>query len=198
MRATVPVLCLAVLGSTTACQVGWSERVTGVGVGGAAGGLLASAVGAGTGGIVLGVAAGAAAGYIIGDWIADQRERGDYVASADGKPCGTPCAAAGGGAPRSRVMGASGSLPEPGPDRAGARREYEAGRRAATAAAAIAHYEEASRLDPSAPEPHNARGLVLLYGGDGAGARDAFVRSLAADAAYAPAARNLARLDAAK
>ena len=176
-----------------ACRLDWSERMTGTMIGAGAGalasGLLGSAVGSTAGGAVLGAAAGGAAGYIIGDYIADKRERECGCEQAQ-EPAPAPaplaqCEAARGGSGAAR-----------GGARAAARREYEAGRHSATADEAISHYEQAIRLDPSAPEPYNAKGLVLLYGNRKDEARRAFAQALSADPSYKPAEANLRRLGA--
>jgi hypothetical protein len=198
MRSIPAALAVAALVATPACQM--NERVTGT-IAGAAGGmlvggLLGSAVGSTPAGIILGGIAGGAAGYIWGDWIADQRERA--CAPTAPAPCaapsyGQPYAYASGRAPQT-VAGARGSVAE---DRALARDAFEAGRRATTPAAALAHYDRAIRLDPTRPEPHNAQGLVYLFQGRKGEAGQAFRRALAADSGYAPARENLRKLSGA-
>jgi len=226
-RARV-LLAPTLLLSLGGCAVNWSERTTGTAIGavggGVAGGLLGSAVGSTVGGAILGSAAGAAAGYIIGDYLADRRERNAWSG-------GTPTA----NAPRPPSQRTRGYgdpedsappsdlgpvVPAPAEDvvarsapgdavpvaasetrasrHAAARREYEAGRRSKTDAEALAHYDAAMRIDPSRPEPHNARGLVLLHMGRRADARRAFAQSVAVDPSYAAARANLDRLDRAR
>jgi hypothetical protein len=209
MRSTAPLLAAALLVVTPACQM--NERVTGtiIGAGGGlvVGGLLGSAVGATAAGMVLGAAAGGAAGYIWGDWKADQRERqcgspcapapspcaapGYAYEDAGPSPCGVPPYADEGVPAAPSVAGARGSVADP---KGGAAAAYETGRRATSPAAAIAAYDSAIRLDPARPEPHNAKGLVLLFQGRKAEARRAFEGALAADPGYAPARENLKKL----
>ena len=186
------------------CNLSFDERVTGtaigVGAGALAGGLLGTAVGNTATGAILGAVAGGAAGYIIGDWMADKRERGSSEARArddeyrrgraDAEETAAPAPAP---VPFDAVP-ASGAVAS-APARAEmARREYDQGRSARSAATALSHYDAASRLDPSRPEPHNARGLVLLYDGKRPEARAAFERALSVDPEYAPAAENLRKL----
>ena len=214
-RSTAPVALssFAVLLSTSACRVDWSERTTGAVIGGAGGavvgGLIGSAVGATATGVILGAAAGAAAGYIIGDRIADRRE---------GAPAGAPPPAYARTTrpstddtppelgpvvppPSADVATASLLTPARAPSTVDAReiaaREYEAGLRSATDQEALGHFDAAMRLDAGRPEPHNARGVVLLRMGRRVEARSAFVRSVTLDPSYAPARENLTRLDAA-
>jgi putative PEP-CTERM system TPR-repeat lipoprotein len=63
------------------------------------------------------------------------------------------------------------------------------------ALAAVAALE---RKQPGTALPHNVRGGVLLLKNDTVGARTSFERALQVDAAYFPAAANLARLDLAE
>jgi len=189
-----------------ACHLDVDERMTGtaigVGTGALAGGLLGSAVGSTATGAVLGAVAGGAAGYIIGDWMADRRERGTAQAQARDREFSRGRAEAEATVAPSQspatfdaIPAAGTRPPPPTPERAEmARREYEAGRRATDATSALRHYDAASTFDPSRPEPHNARGLVLLYVGKRAEAKAAFTRSLAVDPGYVPAAENLRKL----
>jgi Flp pilus assembly protein TadD len=62
-----------------------------------------------------------------------------------------------------------------------------------TAVDALRHYDEAIRLDPKAPEPWNAKGLVLLYGDRREEARAAFRQAVTVDPTYKPAQTNLSR-----
>jgi hypothetical protein len=188
MRPTVLVAAAALL-ATPACRIDWSERLTGTGLGAIAGGALGglAAVGGSTAaGIALGGLAGAAAGYIIGDFLADDRER------AAGAPPGAPptpvdprwapedvpasgtatdpasyrVAPVTGGAATSDL----GRPPDPGAfgpaaKGASAREEYDAGRRAPTANEALRRYAAAIRLaravDPSyEPARFNLRRLA--------------------------------------
>lgn len=212
MHRSILLVTSASLLALPGCRLDYDERVTGtaigVGAGVLAGGLLGSAVGSTGTGAVLGALAGGAAGYIIGDWMADKRERGTQQAQARDHEYGRG---------RSEAEETVAPAPVPAPtdapatfdavpasgrraaaataERAAlARREYDAGRRATDATTALGHYEAASRFDPSRPEPHNARGLVLLYAGKKNEARAAFQRSLSVDPAYAPAAENLRKL----
>lgn len=190
------------------CHLDFDERVTGtaigVGAGALAGGLLGTAVGNTATGAILGGVAGGAAGYIIGDWMADKRERGTSQAKARDREYErgrTDAEQTSGPAPATfDAVPASGTHPAPAtaPRAEMARREYEAGRKATDAAAALRHYATASEFDPSRPEPHNARGLVLLYQGNRGAARAAFERALAVDPSYAPASENLRKLGAAR
>ncbi len=208
MRGPVLLLATASLLALPACHLDFDERVTGtaigVGAGALAGGLLGSAVGSTATGAVLGAMAGGAAGYIIGDWMADKRERGTSQAKArdheydrgrsDAEATVAPAPVAFDAVPASGTH-----TPTATAERAEmARREYDAGRRATDATTALGHYDAASRFDPSRPEPHNARGLVLLYEGKQSEARAAFERSLSVDPGYAPAAENLKKAGAAR
>ena len=212
MRRPVLLLTTASLLSLPACHLEFDERVTGtaigVGAGALAGGLLGSAVASTGTGAVLGAIAGGAAGYIIGDWMADKRERGTSQARARDHeyergrseaeetvaPAPAPQPATFDAVPASGAKSATATA-----ERAEmARREYEAGRRATDPTTALGHYDAASRYDPSRPEPHNARGLVLLYQGQKSEARAAFQRSLAVDPGYAPAAENLKKASASR
>ena len=189
MRIVQVALASSLLLLAPACRLDWSERMTGTmigaGAGALAGGLLGSAVGSTAGGAVLGAAAGGAAGCIIGDYLADKRERECACQPQEAAvPAPEPqCEAARGGGP----------APEVG-SRAAAKREYEAGRHSQTADEALSHYDQAIRIDPTAPEPDNAKGLVLLYGNRKDEARQAFRAALAADPSYKPASANLQRL----
>ena len=189
MRASRVVLSLALAAPLPACRLDWSERVTGTmigaGAGALAGGLLGSAVGSTPAGIILGAAAGGAAGYIIGDWMADKRER--ECGCGAPPPCQAP-------SPCEPVSDAArGSAAPAAGAHANAKREYEAGRHSMTASEALSHYDAAIRLDPKAPEPWNAKGLVLLYGDRKDEARAAFRQALAVDPSYTPARTNLTR-----
>lgn len=206
MRTTAFALATVSLFTLQACHLEIDERMTGtaigVGAGALAGGLLGTAVASTGTGAVLGAIAGGAAGYIIGDWMADKRERGTAQANArdheysrglpeaEGTVAPAPAPATFDAIPagRSRAAPATAQRAEM------ARREYEAGRNATDAATALRHYSTASTFDPSRPEPHNARGLVLLYQGKKSDARAAFERSLAVDPGYLPAAENLRKL----
>jgi tetratricopeptide (TPR) repeat protein len=207
MIRPTPILAASLLLATLpGCTLNFDERVTGtaigVGAGALAGGLLGTAVGNTATGAILGGVAGGAAGYIIGDWMADRRERDTMAARArddefrragpgaeeTAAPAPAPVPFDAVPANATRPVSASASRAEM------ARRAYESGRTAKTAASALSHYESASRFDPSRPEPHNARGLVLLYEGRRPEARDAFQRALAVDPGYAPAAENLRKL----
>ncbi len=208
MRRPILFAGVATLVVLPGCQLGFSERVTGTAIGTAGGaltgGLLGAAVGSPTTGAILGGIAGGAAGYIIGDWMADKRERQEAQAAerdragyaeAPAPPYDGPEPAqyAGpGDAPAAVVASGPGATSKARADMA--RREYEAGRRATDAGEALRHYQEASRLDPSRPEPHNARGIVLLHLERRPEARAAFQRSLAVDGTYAPARQNLSKL----
>ena len=214
MRRPVLLISTASLLALPACHLDFDERVTGTAIGtGAgilAGGLLGSAVGNTATGAVLGALAGGAAGYIIGDWMADKRERGTSQAQSRDREYGrgrseaeetvapVPAPAPAPAPTTFDAIPASGThAPAATAERAEmARREYEAGRRATDATSALGHYDAASRFDPSRPEPHNARGLVLLYEGKRSEARAAFQRSLAVDPGYAPAAENLKKANA--
>jgi len=191
------------------CQLGFTERTTGTAIGTAGGaltgGLLGAAVGSPATGAILGGIAGGAAGYIIGDWMADKRERQQAQASARDHAgyAQAPAPAYDGPEPATYAgpAGAPGAIAASGPGattkaRADmARREYEAGRRTTDASEALRHYQEASRLDPSRPEPHNARGIVLLHLERRPEARAAFQRALSVDGTYAPAQQNLSKLN---
>jgi hypothetical protein len=195
------LLATAALVATPACQL--NERVTGT-IAGAAGGmlvggLLGSAVGSTPAGIILGGIAGGAAGYIWGDWVADQRERACAPSAAP-----APCAAPSYGSPYGgysyapaapavapAVAGTRGSVAQ---DRGAARDAFEAGRRATLPSVALAQYDRSIRLDPTRPEPHNAKGLVYLFQGKKAEADASFRAALAVDPAYAPALANRAKL----
>lgn len=210
MRRPILLATVAACAALPGCQLDFSERVTGTAIGTAggalAGGLLGSAVGSTATGAILGGIAGGAAGYIIGDWMADKRERQAAQASArdHASYAQAPSPAYDGGTPEpagyAGPVGAPGAIAASGPGTTSkaradmARREYEAGRRATDAGEALRHYQEASRLDPSRPEPHNARGLVLLYLERRPEARAAFQRALSVDGTYAPAQQNLQKM----
>jgi len=212
MRRPILLATASLLAVLPGCQLDFSERVTGTAIGTAGGaltgGLLGAAVGSPATGAILGGIAGGAAGYIIGDWMADKRERQQAQASTRDRDAayaqapspaydGTEPQAAGYGGP----TGAPAAIAASGPGATSqaradmARREYEAGRRATDAGVALRHYQEASRLDPSRPEPHNARGLVLLYLERRPEARAAFQRALAVDGTYGPAQQNLQKMN---
>ena len=200
MRRPLLLVTAASLLVLPACHLDFDERVTGtaigVGAGALAGGLLGTAVGGTATGAILGGVAGGAAGYIIGDWMADKRERGTAQAKARDREY------ARGRADAEETSGPApatfDAVPASAPRAEMARREYEAGRAANDAATALRHYDAASSYDPTRPEPHNARGLVLLYQGNRTAARGAFERALTLDPAYAPARDNLRKLDAAR
>ena len=73
MRAALLVLLVTSLLVMPACQM--NERLSGTLIGGVSGGAVGAAVG-GVGGAVVGLLAGGLGGYLLGDYIADQRERG--------------------------------------------------------------------------------------------------------------------------
>ncbi len=200
MRPHVVLVATASMLALPGCHLDFDERVTGtaigVGAGAIAGGLLGSAVGNTATGAILGGVAGGAAGYIIGDWMADKRERGTAQAKSRDREYErgrTEAEQTSGPAPATFD-----AVPASAPRAEMARREYEAGRNATDAASALRHYDAASNFDPTRPEPHNARGLVLLYQGNKSAARAAFDRALAVDPSYAPASENLRKLDAAR
>ena len=217
MCTRVAMLSLVLLG-TTSCRMNYTERTSGTVIGAAGGTALGALVGGAVGnpwlGAGLGAAAGGAAGYIVGDKIADKRERQSQSApqasgsgsapettsfpppAADIEPAPAP------GATRPP---AAGHPPEvyttsgPSQDRlALARAEYDAGRAAKTAPEALRHYDNAIRLDPSRPEPYNARGMVLQYEGKKDEARRAYKQALAIDPGYAPAEQSLRALAASR
>jgi hypothetical protein len=68
--ATLLALVLLVL---PGCQM--NERMTGAAGGGLAGAVLGGALAETAGGVLLGGVGGAVAGYLIGDYLADRRER---------------------------------------------------------------------------------------------------------------------------
>jgi len=189
------LLAAATLVALPGCQLGFTERTTGTAIGTAGGaltgGLLGAAVGSPATGAILGGIAGGAAGYIIGDWMADKRER--QQAQPTQNPAYAQAPAPAYDAPA--AIAASGPAATSKARADMARHEYEAGRRATDAGEALRHYQEASRLDPSRPEPHNARGIVLLHLERRPEARAAFQRSLSVDGTYAPAQQNLSRMN---
>lgn len=191
-----------------------NERMTGT-AGGAVGGGLLGGVAAGTlGGVLIGATGGAIAGYLIGDYLADQRERGMTAQAAPsgggggGGSCGVPQYEVDTYASGNRVVRGSVSEGPPmpvtvpaahptasAPSTWAAKAAYERGRSAATAEEAKGAYEESIRLDPSRPEPWNALALHALATGDRATARAHLGRALALDPTYAPARLNLDRLE---
>jgi hypothetical protein len=193
-KAATALPLVLVLAAAPACQV--NERITGT-IAGAAGGalvggLLGSAVGSTAAGVVLGGVAGGAAGYIWGDYMADRRERACAPCpTAPPSPCAAPLAGDPAAVPAGQVAGVTGSIEE---SRSRARTAFEAGRGARTPSVALACYDDSIRLDPSRPEPHNAKGLVYLFQGKKADARVAFERALAVDPGYQPAQWNLRKL----
>jgi hypothetical protein len=186
------------------CQM--NERLSGTVGGAVGGGLLAAVVGASAGGVLATAAGGALAGYLVGDYLADQRER---CGCAPQNPCGVPQGPCGVPAPsyespcyvtpsaRTQVLPAPAAPPPRSPALPAARTAYERGRSAVTAEEAVAAYEESLRLDPTRPEPWNALALHALVAGDTSVARERFEKALALDPTYAPAQHNLARLGSA-
>jgi hypothetical protein len=170
MRALALSLALGSAVVLPACRM--NERLSGTIMGGVGGAALGGLATGSFGGVVVGAGIGALAGYLVGDYIADQRERG---VNSSNRWSGSA----------TDVLVVNGE----------ARDAYERGRRAATAEEARAAYEESARLDPTRPEPYNALGVSMLASGDRDAARAWFRRSLDADPAYGPARHNLDRLD---
>ena len=169
MRVLVASLIVGSVVVLPGCQM--NERLSGTVMGGVGGAALGGIATSTFGGAVVGGAVGALAGYLIGDYMADQRERGVGMANR---------------------WGGSGSATDVP---VAAKAAYEKGQRAATAEEARASYMEAVRLDPARPEPYNALGVSVLASGDRGGARSYFRKALEVDPTYAPATRNLALLD---
>jgi tetratricopeptide (TPR) repeat protein len=180
MRTLCLCLSIAALAALPGCQM--NERLSGTVLGAVAGGAIGGVAG-GVGGAAIGLAAGGVSGYLVGDYIADRRERGraNVFGNANTMPQATM--------PSATVMG----VKEYGVNDA-ARLAYERGRAAQTAPEARAHYEESVRLDPSQPAPYNALGLNALHRGDRVEALRLFRAALAKDPSYYPAQHNLARL----
>jgi hypothetical protein len=172
------------------CQM--NERMTGTAGGAIAGGVISAATGASFGSVLIVAGAGALVGYLIGDYMADQRER----CMCEPAPSQGGCCM-----PASHVRVAP-AVPDASASRTpqsgatwDARVAYEKGRAAATAEEAEAAYQEAIRLDPARPEPWNALALLAIVRGDRTLARSHLQTSLALDPAYPQAKHNLDRLD---
>jgi hypothetical protein len=162
-----------------ACQM--NERMSGTAFG-AGGGAVLGGVTAGTvGGALIGGVGGALVGYLVGDYLADQRERG----CASPAPAPIQCTPTMPSSPR--VGGARTVVP----GTARARQAYTQGRSAASAPQARALFQEAVRLDPSYADAWNALGLNYLNAGEKENAVDAFQRALAADPGHYAAKQNL-------
>ncbi|HVG94604.1 MAG TPA: tetratricopeptide repeat protein, partial [Planctomycetota bacterium] len=150
----------------------------------------------------LGAAAGGTAGYYIGKHLKCDRERQEELdATKGGTGCGCPRQPVGPVASVDSVPPPPRSAPPPPVARStnpaeAARIEYEMGRSATSADRALRHYEEAIRLDPSRPEPHNARGMILAWQGRTEEAKRAYAQALALDPGYRPAIDNLQGLAA--
>jgi tetratricopeptide (TPR) repeat protein len=150
---------------------------------------------------VLGAGLGGAAGYAVGNHLRNDRieDQARPPAPVAPQPVAAPEPASATPAPRwapppaespAITVGTAPGTPD-AQTAALARAEYDAGRRATTAEEALRRYEAASRLDPTRPEPHNARGMILRWQGNEAEARRAFAQALAVDPSYAPARENL-------
>jgi hypothetical protein len=193
------------------CQM--NERLSGTVGGAVGGGLIAAVVGASAGGVLITAAGGALAGYLVGDYLADQRERCGcspcqppaYQTPSYQSPCQVPYSghpaydAPYQTAPSAMLttiptvtpVAHATTMPGTG---AAAEAAYRRGRAARTAEEATAAYEESLRLDPSQPAPWNALGLHALLAGDRTTARTRFEKALAVDPAYLPARHNLDRM----
>jgi hypothetical protein len=178
------------------CQM--NERMTGTAGGAVAGGLVSAVTGASAGSVLLVAGAGALVGYLIGDYLADQRERCMPAQPADGC-CAAPAQQAYALPPSPPAASLARDARVPADPASGtswsARVAYEQGRAAATAEEAEAAYADSIRLDPARPEPWNALALLALARGNRALARTHLVKSLELDPSYGPALHNLDRLD---
>lgn len=165
------------------CQM--NERMSGTAIGGVGGAVLGAATAGGVGGVVVGGAIGALAGYLIGDYLADQRER--CGCQQQQQPC-QPCQPQ----PTCAPCSVSGSATDAGaPARQQAYAAYLRGKQARTAPEARAAYEEAVRLDPTFPDAWNGLGLNAWYAGDRVEAERFFAEALRVDPTYDPALKNL-------
>lgn len=192
MRVTTALLAGSLL-VLPGCQM--NERMTGT-AGGAVGGAVLSAVmGASAGTVLVCAGAGALAGYLVGDYLADQRERGCYPAGGAQSPCALPAAEVQTLPPGPPSVATRMAAPAAASASYGARAAYEKGRVAPTVEEARAAYEESIRLDPTRPEPWNALALLSVAQGDRTAARAHLAKALALDPAYAPARHNLERLE---
>jgi hypothetical protein len=200
-RATQLLIALPLL-VLPGCQM--NERLSGTVGGAVGGGLLAAVVGASAGGVLATAAGGALAGYLIGDYLADQRER--CCGCPSQSPCGvpqspcqapiyypeSPCQVAPGGWTQTApVVTPARFTPAPNP---AARIAYERGRGAVTSEEAVRAYEESIRLDPTRPEPWNALALHSIVTGDTTTARQRLEKALTLDPHYGPAQHNLKQL----
>ena len=185
MRAALPILLLLCATALPGCQM--NERLSGTLMGGVGGGAIGAAVG-GVGGAAIGVLAGGIGGYLVGDYVADQRERGrsQVFDSPTTSQAGSYVSQG------SAVGQVAGVKVRVGSE--AARSAYERGRQALTAPEARVYFEESIRFDPSRPEPYNALALNALYRGDRSEAERNFQQALAVDPSYAPARYNLDRL----
>jgi tetratricopeptide (TPR) repeat protein len=167
-----------------------NERMTGT-AGGAVGGTVIGVVaGASAGTVLILAGAGALTGYLVGDYMADQRERCSPCQPSAGaeSPCAVPASTSASTLPAPTASRGSGTVWD-------ARVAYEKGRSAPTVEDARAAYQESARLDPSRPEPWNALALLSVAQGDRTAARAHLTKALSLDPSYGPAQHNLDRLD---
>jgi hypothetical protein len=182
--AAVSVMLVVVLLALPACQM--NERMTGTAFGGAGGALLGGLIAESVGGVLLGGLGGALAGYLVGDYLADQRERaccpapaaawGTAPVAAWSPPVAVPTAV------RPQVAGVRSPTA-----RAAADVAYEEGRRAPTAVVAADAYRRAIALDPTHADAWTALGLLHAAAGRTVEAAAAFDRALAAEPGHADA-----------
>ena len=182
----LPILAAALLVGLPACRM--NERLSGTIMSGVGGAALGAATG-GVGGAFIGGGAGALTGYLVGDYIADQRERGrpSVFGDVDDGPGGAQYASAPQEAPDTIVMGKRDSAA----DLALAR-----GKASRSAAEAKHWFEEALRADPRHAPSWNALGLAAVSRQDWDDAERCFRSALAADPANTDARHYLARLAA--
>jgi tetratricopeptide (TPR) repeat protein len=181
-RAPLALLLAGLLLALPACQM--NERMSGTMFGAAGGALIGGLATTSAPGVLIGGAAGALAGYLIGDYLADQRERGRGATPIQYQPQGVPPAAVGGVKVR----------PTWSPALSPGEAAYLRGKAAYAAPEARAAYLEAVSADPRHADAWNALGLNYAGAGEPAAARAAFERALQVAPGHAAARANLERL----
>jgi tetratricopeptide (TPR) repeat protein len=164
-----------------------NERLSGTVFGGSAGGLIGGLAAESVGGALVGGLGGALVGYLVGDYLADQRERGSAAQQRiPYAPDAAPPPAVGGVRVRSPV-----TAPASRRVRSPADEAYERGRAATTAPEARAAYREALGYDPNHADAWNALGLSLLGAGRTDEAKACFRRAIDIHPSHYAARQNL-------
>lgn len=178
------VACLGLLAGLPGCRM--NERLSGTIMGGVGGAAIGTAT-AGFPGALIGGGAGALGGYLVGDYIADQRERGrpSVFGDIDDGDASGPIMASWPERSPARVMGERDDE---------ASRAYERGQVATSAAEARQWFERSLALDAGRPATWNALGVAAFHRGDRVEAIRCFSQALRLDPTNVAAKSHLAAI----